>query len=97
MYGNVLNFINIKVLSVNTTAVHCINNMGNCRSIDCDKITKSIWDWAIKRRLWLSSAHIPGRLNIEADEESRKAELRTEWKLNRTIYSGPQHQQSRQN
>ena len=71
--------------------------MGSCRSIDCDKITKSIWDWAIKRRLWLSSAHIPGRLNIEADEESRKAELRTEWKLNRTIYSGPQHQQLRQN
>ena len=52
--------------------------MGSCRSIDCDKITKSIWDWAIKRRLWLYSAHIPVRLNIEADEESRKSELRTE-------------------
>ena len=70
--------------------------MGSCRSIDCDKITKSIWDWAIKR-LYLSSAHIPGRLNIAADEESRKTELRTEWKLNRRIYSGPQHQQLRQN
>ena len=97
MYGNVLNFLIIKTLSVSTTAVHCINNMGSCRSIDCDKITKSIWDWAIKRRLWLSRARIPGRLNLEADEESRKTELRTEWKLNRTIYSGPQHQQLRQN
>ena len=75
----------IKILSGNTTAVHCINNIGSCRSIDCDKITKSILDWAIKRRLWLASAHIPGRLNIEADEESRKTELRNEWKLNRTI------------
>ena len=37
-------------------------------------------------RLWLSSAHIPGRLNREADEESRKTELRIEWKLNRTIF-----------
>ena len=52
--------------------------MGRSRSIDCDKITKSIWDWAIKRRLWLYSAHIPGRVNIETDEESRKSELRTE-------------------
>ena len=86
----------IKILSDNTTAVRCINNMGSCRSVDCDKITK-FWDWAIKRRLWLSSAHIPVRLNIEADEESRKTELRTEWKLNRRIYSGPQHQQLRQN
>ena len=76
----------IKILSDNTTAVHCINNMGSCRSVDCDKIVKLIWDWAIKRRLWLSSAHIPDRLNREADEESRKTELRIEWKLNRTIF-----------
>ena len=62
----------IKILSDNTTAVLCINNMGSCRSVDCDKITKSIWDWVIKRRLWLSSAYIAGRLNREAGEESRK-------------------------
>ena len=36
--------------------------------------------------LWLSSADIPGRLNIEADENSRKTDLRTESKLNRTIF-----------
>ena len=41
----------IKVLSDNTTAVHCVNNMVSCRYADCDKITKSIWNWAIKRRL----------------------------------------------
>ena len=76
----------IKALSDNTTEVHCINNMGSCRSIDCDKITKSIWDWSIKRRLWLSGAHITGGLNIEADEKSKKNELRTEWKLNGTIF-----------
>ena len=76
----------IKILSDNTTAVHCINNMGSCKSVDCDKITKSILDWPFKRRLWLSGAHIPGRLNREADEESRKTELRIEWQLNRTIF-----------
>ena len=32
----------IKTFSDNTTAVHCINNMGSCRSVDCDKITKSV-------------------------------------------------------
>ena len=76
----------IKIFPDNIIAVHCINNMRSCRFFDCDKITKSIWDWAIKRRLRLSSAHISGRLNREADEESRKTELRIEWKLNRTIF-----------
>ena len=34
----------------------------------------------------LSSAHIPGRLNMETDEESRTTELKAEWKLNRRIF-----------
>ena len=68
----------IKILSDNTTAVHCICYVGSCRYVDCDKITKSIWGWA----------HIPGGLNREADEKSRvkKTELRIEWQLNRTIF-----------
>ena len=41
----------LKIISDNTIAVHCINNMGRCRSVDGDKITKSNWDWALKRRL----------------------------------------------
>ena len=62
------------ILSDNTTAVHCINNMGSCRSADSEKITKLIWDWAIKRGLCLSSAHIPRRLNREVNKESRETE-----------------------
>lgn len=77
----------LKILSDNTTAVQCINNMGSCKSVECDQITKTIWDWGINRNVWLTSAHIPGRLNREADEESRKTELRTEWKLNRKIFN----------
>ena len=29
----------IKILPDNSRAVHCINSMGSCRSVDCDKIT----------------------------------------------------------
>ena len=72
--------------SDNTTTVHCINNMGSYRSADCDKITKSIWNWATKNRLWLSNAHIPVTLNREADEESRKTDLKIKWKLDRTVF-----------
>ena len=76
----------IKVLTDNTTAVHTINKMGSCRSKPCDQIVRQIWDWAIKRNNWITASHIPGVLNIEADEESRKCELRSEWQLNKNIF-----------
>ena len=53
----------LKILSDNTTAVHCMSNMGSCRSVDCSKIVKLIWDLPIKRRLFLPSVHIPDRLS----------------------------------
>ena len=37
------------------------------------------------RDSFITAAHIPGVLNNEADEESRRSELRTEWKLNEII------------
>ena len=39
---------------------------------------ESIWDLVIKRRLGLSTVHIPGTFNREAGELSKKPELRTE-------------------
>ena len=74
----------IKVLSDNTTAVCAINNMGSCKLLLCDQEVRRIWSWAIES--WAIAAHIPGILNVEADQESRKSELRTEWKLHESIF-----------
>ena len=71
----------IKILMDNTTAVQCVNNMGSCRSVEIDKIVHNVWEWAISKQNWITAAHIPGVLNVVADLESRKAEIRTEWKL----------------
>ena len=71
----------IKLLMDNTTAVHTVNNMGSCKSVECDNVVQEIWDFALQRKVWLSASYIPGILNVEADEESRKAETRTEWML----------------
>lgn len=76
----------IKVLCDNTTTVHCITNMGSCRSIPCDIAVKHIWDWAIRHDNWLTISHIPGILNVEADVESRKHVIKTEWKLSEKIF-----------
>ena len=38
------------------------------------------------RNIWLTVAHLPEHLNIEADRASRNFHDETEWKLNKTIY-----------
>lgn len=79
--------VHIKVLSDNSTTVHTINNMGSCKSMQCNLVVHEIWDWAIQRDIWLTVSHIPGVDNISADEESRKCDTRKEWKLNEDIFS----------
>ena len=74
------------MLSDNTTAVCAINNMGSCKSLLCDHEVKRMWSWAIERDIFITVPHIPGILNVEADQESRKSELRTERKLHKSIF-----------
>ena len=69
----------------NTSAVASINKMGSIRSIEMDSIVHEIWAWAKSRDNWLTATHIPGKLNVDADRESRETETRTEWMLNREI------------
>ena len=71
----------IKVLVDNSTAVCYINEQGGTVSDVCDRIAIEIWKWCDSKRNWLTAAHIPGLLNVEADEASRKFNDRTEWEL----------------
>ena len=76
----------IKILSDNTATVGALNKMGSSKSWGLDHIITEVWQWALHREIWLTATHIPGVLNIEADEESRKSESRTEWMLNKAIF-----------
>ena len=42
--------------------------------------------WVIERDIFIAAAHIPGILNLEADQESRKSEIKPEWKLHESIF-----------
>ena len=50
----------IRILSDNTTTVCYINNMGGSKSRACNIIAK-IWQFALERNNFLSSAHFRGR------------------------------------
>ena len=55
----------IKIMSDNTTAIHCINKMGASHSMECHHEVLKIWEWAIIHKNHLSAAHIPGKLNTD--------------------------------
>ena len=80
------NDFHLQILSDNTTAVHIVNKMGSSHSRTCNRIAYDIWQFAISKNIWLSASHIPGKLNVEADIESRKHETQTEWKLSRKAF-----------
>ena len=71
----------------NTTAVSYINNMGGTKSPDCNRAAKEVWMWCVEHRVWITAAHLPGKLNTEADHLSRKFNDRTEWMLDKGAFA----------
>ena len=70
----------------NTTAVSYINEMGGCKSLECNAIAKMIWSWAITKGIWLSASHISGSVNVDADNLSRNLNLNLEWMLSASTF-----------
>ena len=75
------NHKHIKIMSDNTTVIHCINKMGTSHLMECHHQVLKIWEWAIIHKKHRSAAHIPGKLNTVADKESRLSRIDTEWML----------------
>ena len=83
-YAKNANNIHIRIMTDNTTAVSTINHMGTCHADICNTIGKDIWEWCLVRSIWISAAHIPGKMNVQADMESRTINSGAEWMLNPT-------------
>jgi hypothetical protein len=83
--GKELSDSHVQIRSDNTTTVAYINHMGGIKSYLCDAIARELWAWAIERNLWISSTHIPGHENTEADRESRLGADDKEWELNSEV------------
>ena len=43
--------VHVRVTCGNVTAVTYINEMGGCKSEQCNSVAKLIWSWAIDRRI----------------------------------------------
>ena len=73
-------------MSDNVTTISHVNNTGGMKSQTCNDIACRIWDFCTKNQLWVSTVHIPGTINNEADKQSRVLEDATEWRLNPALF-----------
>jgi hypothetical protein len=70
-----------------TCALSYVNNMGGMQSIDMDDLSRSLWEWCLKRDIYISAIYLPGVDNTSADFFSRNFSDSTEWMLKRDIFS----------
>jgi hypothetical protein len=68
----------VLVRSDNSATVSAINRMGS-RSTRIGRALEPLFRWALRSRVALTAAHIPGRFNTWADRLSRWTELSHEW------------------
>ncbi len=84
-FGSSWSHCHVRVMLDNTTAVACIQKYGSNKP-KLLNLTKSIFDWCSQRDIHLSAAHIPGKLNVQADRESRTQNLDGEWCLKQEFF-----------
>lgn len=71
----------------NTVAISYINRMGGIQYTHLNYITRNIWEWCEERRLYIFASYIKSKENVEADEESRRTNIDTEWDLSSTAFN----------
>ena len=70
--------LDVRVMCDSVTAIAYNNDMGGIKSETCNNIACRIWNFCTENKLWVSPAHIPGKDNIETDQQSRILQDATE-------------------
>lgn len=70
----------------NTTAISYINRFGGVQYPHLTDIARDIWQWCEARQLYVYASYIKSKDNVEADEESRRCNIDTEWDLSSVAF-----------
>lgn len=77
--------IHIEFQSDNICAVKYVMDMGGISSTSLDRLARDIWQYSLRRNIFLSASYIPGIQNT-ADYFSRNFSDSTEWMLKVSIF-----------
>lgn len=70
----------------NTTAISYINRAGGVQFPHLSELSRKIWNWCEKRKIWLKASYISSKENVEADRASRISNIDTEWELSQAAF-----------
>ena len=70
----------------NTMVVSHINCKGGTTSPQLCKLAITMWSWCISQNITLTAEHLPGHLNVTADQESWVVRDRCNWMLNPHVF-----------
>ena len=85
-FREVLADITVLLQMDNITAVSYINQKGGTVSKALCKLAITIWTWCTERKITLQAEYLPGRLNSQANEESRTVRDCCDWKLKQLVF-----------
>ena len=86
-FHNILQGKVVLVATDNSTVVAQVNKQGGTHSWDLCALLWQILTWCAKHRITLQARHIPGCLNVIADNLSRKNQvIHTEWSLHPEVF-----------
>ena len=77
--------LHVRIFMDNTTSCSYINKLGG-KTYELDLLAREIWLWCIDKNIHISAAHLPGRINQEADKRSRFFNDGLEWSLDRETF-----------
>ena len=78
--------LHVRLQMDNSTAISYINHMGGTRSISLVHLALKIWLWCLQRSIVLTAEHLPGSMNVTADNLSRVFNDRAEWQLDPLMF-----------
>ncbi|XP_053595511.1 uncharacterized protein LOC128667832 [Microplitis demolitor] len=70
----------------NTTAIAYINRLGGVQYPELNRLARDIWQWCEQKKLWIFASYIPSKENTDADRESRRSNIDTEWELGDSFF-----------
>ena len=79
--------VHVRLKLDNSTAVAYVNKMGGIKSPSLNSLSRTLWEWCIKRNIIISAQHIPRKENLVADTLSREFSSNLEWSVDIDIFN----------
>jgi hypothetical protein len=82
-----LNYLDVHLKMDNISALTHINKLGGTKSRPLTQITRSLWEFCLKKGIHLTAEYLPGSKNTIADSLSRHYEDSSNWHLDPQLFA----------